>query len=167
MKNRKTATTTYAVNKTVENEANRIAAIDYDSFIEDQDALCVALYASHPFACAKLLRLPQSAPRRCAAETAKALHFNPARIPGLAAEGYFEHQLRTLLEIARKNHDHGAKLVQVFVCMLEHQQEHLLSVAMTTELEKFIVMRGLRDGFLLVEQSDNEFQIVSVTLRRC
>ncbi len=150
----------------VEDEVRRIAAISYDTFIKAGDALIVAIYASHPSACAKLLRLPEGDPGRWAAEVAKALHFNPELIPTLAAGGYFEAQLRALLEIAQKDIDHGAKLAQVFVCMLEHQQEHRLSEALVNDLQQFVAMCRFRDGFVLVEQNDDECRVVSVALRR-
>lgn len=150
----------------VEDEVRRIAAISYDTFIKAGDALIVAIYASHPSACAKLLHLPEGDTGRRAAEVAKALHFNPELIPTLAAGGYFEAQLRALLEIAQKDIDYGAKLAQVFVCMLEHQQEHRLSEALVNDLQQFVAMCRFRDGFVLVEQNDDECRVVSVALRR-
>ena len=144
----------------VEDEVRRIAAISYDTFIKAGDALIVAIYASHPSACAKLLHLPEGDPSRWAAEVAKALHFDLEMIQKLAAGGYFEAQLRALLEIAQKHSDHGAKLAQVFVCMLEHQQEHRLSEALVNDLQQFVAMCRFRDGFVLVEQNDDECLVV-------
>ena len=168
MKTCKTTTAPYAANNntaanmtSVENEVNRISAIAYDSFIKDHDALCVALYASHPFASSKLLRLPKGDSRRRAAETAKALHCKPARARRLAAGGYFEAQLRVLLEIAGKNPDHGAKLAQVFVYMLVHQQEHLLSEAIVAELKEFLGMRDFQDGFIIIAEKDDEYVVMT------
>ena len=161
MKNRKTTTAAYAANNnthtpttSVEDEANRIVEIDFDFFIKNRDALCLAYYASHPCTSAKMLRLPKGDYRRHAAETARVLHRKPARVQRLIAAGYFEDQLRVLLEIARKNPKHGAKLVQVFVCMLVHWMEYGLSEALAAELEAFIKMRVSHDGFLILAEDD-------------
>lgn len=167
MKNRMITIPVRPVNKTavgaqhsVEDEVRRIAAISYDSFIKDGDALIVAIYASHPSACAKLLRLPEGDPSRWAAAVAKALHFDLEMIQTLAAGGYFEAQLRTLLEIAQMHSDHGAKLAQVFVCMLAHRLEHRMSEALVDDLQQFVAMCRFRDGFVLVEQNDDECLVV-------
>ncbi len=144
----------------IEAEALRIAAIRYDSFIEDIDALTVALYASYPSACAELLKLPSQDLRKLAAETAKGLHFNPCCIPHLAGTGYFNEQLRTLLRIARENPDYGSKLTQVFLTMLEHQDEHQLDNNLVVEIQRFLVMKDYSDGFLLIDQTDDECVIM-------
>ena len=161
MKNRKTTTAAYAANNnthtpttSVEDEANRIVELDFDSFVKNRDALCLAYYASHPCTSAKMLRLPKGDYRRHAAETARVLHRKPARVQRLVAAGYFEDQLRILLEIARKNPEHGAKLVQVFVYMIVYQQEHRLSEAIVDEMKKFIDMRVSHDGFLILAEDD-------------
>lgn len=161
MKNRKTTTAAYAANNnthtpttSIEDEANRIVELEFDSFVKNRDALCLAYYASHPCTSAKMLRLPKGDYRRHAAETARVLHRKPARVQRLIAAGYFEDQLRVLLEIARKNPKHGAKLVQVFVCMLVHWMEYGLSEALAAELEAFIKMRVSHDGFLILAEDD-------------
>ena len=150
----------------IESEALRIADIRYDSFIEDIDALTVALYASHPSACAELLDLPPEDLRKLAAETAKGLHFNPCCIPHLASTGYFNEQLRSLLRIARDNSDHGSKLVQVFLTMLEHAEEHLLDCSLVEDLQVFLVLKDRSDGFLLLEQTDDEILVMPSIWRR-
>ena len=161
MKNRKTTTAAYAANSNthapmtpVEDEANRIVEIDFDSFIKNREALCMAYYASHPCTSDKMLRLPKGDARRCAAETARLLHNKPAMVRQMAAAGYFEAQFHNLLEIAKKNPDHGAKLVQVFVYMIVYQQEHRLSEAIVDEMKKFIDMRVSHDGFLILAEDD-------------
>lgn len=168
MKTRKTTTAAYAANNnthapttSVEDEANRIVEIDFDSFIKNRDALCLAFYASHPCTSAKMLRHPKGDARRRAAETARTLHRKPARVRRLVAAGYFEDQLRALLEIARKNSDHGAKLAQVFVCMLIHWMEYGLSEALAAELKEFIDMRVSHDGFLILAEDDTGCTLLS------
>lgn len=171
MKIRKTTTSAYAANKTVKNEVNRntpgpvtlmedeasrIAAIAFESFIKNREALCMAYYASHPCTSDKMLRLPKGDARRCAAETARALHNKPVRVRQMAAAGYFEAQLHNLLEIAKKNSDYGAKLVQVFVYMIVHQQEHRLSEAIVDEMKKFVGMHDSHDGFILIAENPDE-----------
>lgn len=150
----------------IEVEALRIAALRFDSFINDIDALTVALYASHPSAYAKLLDLPSEDLRKLAAETAKGLHFNPCCIPHLASTGYFNDQLRTLLRIARENSDHGSKLVQVFLPMLEHQDEHQLDANLVGELQKFLAIKDYVDGFVLFAQTDKECLVMPSIWRR-
>lgn len=157
---------TTEVSATIEAEVQRIAAIRFDSFIEDIDALTVALYASHPSACAELLKLPSEDSRKLAAEIAKGLHFNPGRIPHLANTGYFNDQLRTLLCIAREDPDHGSKLVQVFLTMLEHQEEHLLDRSLVEELQVYLVLKDRSDGFLLLEQIDDEILVMPSVWQR-
>ena len=161
MKNRKTTTAAYAANNnthtpttSIEDEANRIVEIDFDSFIKNREALCMAYYASNPSTSDKMLRLPKGDARRCAAETARLLHNKPAMVRQMAAAGYFEAQFHNLLEIAKKNPDHGAKLVQVFVYMIVYQQEHRLSEAIVDEMKKFIDMRVSHDGFLILAEDD-------------
>lgn len=151
---------------TIEAEALRIAAIRYDSFIEDIDALTVALYASHPSACAELLNLPPEDLRKLAADTAKGLHCNPCCIPHLASTGYFNDQLRTLLHIARENSDYGSKLVQIFLTMLEHQEEHQLDEHLVDELQHFLTLKDFSDGFVLFEQTDDEIFVMPCVWRR-
>ena len=161
MKNCKTTTAAYAANSnthapmtSVEDEANRIVEIDFDSFIKNREALCMAYYASNPSTSDKMLRLPKGDARRCAAETARLLHNKPAMVRQMAAAGYFEAQFHNLLEIAKKTPDHGAKLVQVFVYMIVYQQEHRLSEAIVDEMKKFIDMRVSHDGFLILAEDD-------------
>lgn len=145
---------------TTAEKAQRIAAIRYDSFIQDSDALTVALYASHPSACAELLNLPSDDPRKLAAETAKDLHFNPSHIPHLASTGYFNDQLRALLCIARNDPDHGSKLIQVFLTMLQHQDEHQLDGHLVGDIQRFLAMKDFTEGYLLIEQTDDEYIIM-------
>lgn len=150
----------------IEAEAQRIASIRYDSFITDIDALTVALYASHPSACAELLNLPPNDLRKLAAETAKGLHCNHCCIPHLASTGYFNDQLRTLLRIARDNSDHGSKLVPVFLTMLEHAEAHLLDCSLVDDLQVFLVLKDRSDDFLLLEQTNDEILVMPTIWRR-
>lgn len=150
----------------IEAKAQRIAAIRFDTFIEDIHALTVALYASHPSACAELLDLPSNDLRKLAAETAKGLHFNPCCIPYLASTGYFNDQLRTLLRIAREDPDHGSKLVQVFLTMLEHQEEHQLDEHLVDELQRYVALKDRSDGFILFEQTDDDILVMPCVWQR-
>ena len=150
----------------IEAKALSIAAIRYDSFIEDIDALTVALYASHSSTYVELLNLPSDDLRKLAADTAKGLYCNPCCIPHLANTGYFNDQLRTLQRIARENSDHGSKLVQVFLTMLEHAEELLLDCSLVEDLQVFLVLKDHSDGFLLLEQTDDEILVMPSVWRR-
>lgn len=151
---------------TIEPEVRRIASIPYDSFVKDIDALTVALYASHPSACAELLKLPDGDLRRLAAENAKALHLKPCAIPPLATTGYFSKQLSKLLLIALKCSDYGAKLAQVFLSMLSHAGEHHLDDSLITHIKCFFAVHDCTNDFLLIEQTDEEYVILPGLRRR-
>lgn len=146
----------------IEAEVQRIASIDYASFVHDIDQLTVALYASHPSACAQYLKCPVGDFRRTAAEKAKELHLTPSKVRPLAASGYFNQQLRALLKVAQEHSDHGAKLVQVFNCFLEHQCEYRLDSSMVGNLQRYLALSGIAKGFIIYEQTDDEIYAVLV-----
>lgn len=139
----------------IEREAKRIAEIDFGSFLSDIDMLAVALYASHPSVCSQYLSLPVGDYRRTAAEKAKNLHLHPCEIPKLGSAGYFNHQARLLLNAGRINTDLGTKLIPVFACMLEHQDEHHLDATLIRDIQLFFAMRDFADGFTLISQTDD------------
>ena len=140
--------------KALEAEIERIGAIDFATFINDVDMLTVCIYASHPSLHRHYLRLPSTDIRRVAAERADHLHSHLDDIQKLARKGYFCKQLRQLLSLAKSNSDYGAKLVQVFCCMLEHRCEHHLDRLLVKNLEAYLLAKGRTDGFLLREQPD-------------
>lgn len=141
------------VSASTEAEACRIASIDFASFLSNTDELAVAIYSSHPSICAQYLDLPEGDYCKDAAEKAKDLHLNPCKIPPLAARGFFNQQLRSLLTIGNYNSDHGAKLVPVFVCMLEHADEHRLEASLVDDIQRFLAKRDFVDGFAIIDQT--------------
>lgn len=141
------------VSASTEAEACRIAQIDFASFLSNTDLLTIALYGSYPSICAQYLDLPKGDYRKDAAEKAKDLHLNPSKIPHLAARGFFNQQLRQLLEIGNYNSEHGAKLVPVFACMLEHKDEHCLEASLVDDIQRFLAKRDFVDGYTIIEQT--------------
>lgn len=139
--------------QTLDPEINRIAAINFEDFISDVDMLTVVYYASHPslwyLSC---MKLPVTDCRRLAAEKAKDLHCHPEQITALVRTGFFSKQLQKLLECAERTPDHGAKLAQVFLCMLEHREEHQLSDRFVRKIWTYLEAKGYADGFLIKEQ---------------
>ena len=137
----------------IEHEAARIAAIDFASFLNDVDTLALALYASHPSLCAQYLSLPRTDYRRKAAYKAQTFHSNPVKLQKHILNGFFHRHLRMLLEISHANSDYGAKMVPVFACMLEHQEEHFLDALLVENIQRFMAKRDFVDGFVLLEQT--------------
>lgn len=138
-------------------EIDRIAAINFEDFIADVDMLTVVYYASHPSLWyLTSMKLPVTDFRREAAEKAKDLHCHPEQIPALVKTGFFSKQLRKLLECAKRTPDYGAKLAQVFLCMIEHREEHHLSEHFVREMWTYLEGKGYADGFLIKEQPFGE-----------
>lgn len=143
--------------KSLDPEIDRIAAIRFEDFLSDPDMLTVAYYASHPsFWYPSCMQLPATDVRKQAAERAKDLHCNPEQIPALVNTGFFSEQLQKLLDCAKRTPDHGAKLAQVFLCMIEHREEHQLSDRFVDKLWKYLETKGYADGFLIKEQPFGE-----------
>lgn len=137
----------------LDSEINRIAAINFEDFISDVDMLTVVYYASHPSLWyLTSMQLPVTDFRREAAERAKDLHCHPEQIPALVKTGFFSKQLSKLLECAKRTPDHGAKLAQVFLCMIDHRKEHRLSEHLVRKLWTYLEGKGYADGFLIKEQ---------------
>lgn len=137
----------------LEPEIERIAAISFEDFISDVDMLTVAYYASHPSLWyLQSIKLPVADFRREAAERAKDLHCHPEQIPALASAGFFSKQLRKLLDCAKHTPDYGAKLAQVFFCMIEHREEHQLSDSFVRKIWTYLESKGYASGFLIKEQ---------------
>ena len=137
----------------IEHEAARIASIDLASFLHDVDTLAVALYASHPALSVQYLSLPRTDYRRKAAYKAKSLHSNMGKLRTHVCDGFFHRQLRALLEIGNSNSDFGAKLVPIFACMLEHQEEHFLDDTLVENIHRFLAKRDFVDGYTMLMQT--------------
>ena len=137
----------------IQREAARIANIDLASFLHDVDTLAVALYASHPALSVQYLSLPRTDYRRKAAYKAKSLHTNMDKLKAHVRNGFFHRQLRALLEIGHANSDFGAKLVPIFACMLEHQEEHFLDGTLVDNMNRFLAKRDFVDGFTIISQT--------------
>lgn len=141
------------VSASTEAEACRIASIDFASFLTNTDTLAVALFSSHPSVCSQYLDFPEGDYRKDAAEKVKALHLTPSKIPSLATGGFFNKQLRHLLEIGNYSSDFGAKLVPVFACMLEHIDEQYLEASLVDDIQHFLAKRDFVDGFTIIDQT--------------
>lgn len=150
----------------IQHEATRIANIDFASFLSDVDTLAVALYASHPSLCVQYLSLPRTDYRRKAAYKAQTLHSTPAKLRKHILDAFFHRQLRALLEIGIANSDYGAKLVPIFVCMLEHQEEHYLDADLVENIECFIAKRDFVDGFTIISQTTDSCCIMPSMWRK-
>lgn len=141
----------------LDHEIDRIAAINYEDFISDIDMLTVAYYASHPTSWyLRCLKLPATDFRRHAAKRAMDLHANPEQIPSLVSTGFFSNQLEKLLTCAKRTPDHGAKLAQVFFCMIAHREEHQLTDSFVNKVWTYLEAKGYADGFLIKEQPFGE-----------
>ena len=154
------------VSASVETEASRIAQIDFSSFLTDVDVLALALYASHPSLCAQYLPLPRTDYRRKAAYKAQTLHSNPSKLKKHILDAFFHRNLRVLLEIGHSNPDFGAKLVPVFACMLEHQEEHYLDALLVENMQRFLAKRDFLDGFTIISQTNDECCIMPSPWRK-
>lgn len=137
-------------------EIERIAHILFHQFVTDVDMLTVALYAGHIDEAVYCMQLTPGSVPQMAAEKAKAFHFDMDMIQEAAWRGYFEKNIRKLLELGRSNNDYGAKLVQVFYCFLEHAREHRLSKSIIRQMKEFIQDQGSRDGFIIKKQANGE-----------
>ena len=137
-------------------EIDRIASILFHQFINDVDMLTVALYAGHIDETVYCLHLTPGSVPQIAAEKAKAFHFDMDMIQEAAWRGYFEKNIQKLLELGKSNSDHGAKLIQVFCCFLEHAREHHLSKSIIRQMKEFIQDQGRRNGFVIKKQANGE-----------
>ena len=135
-------------------EIDRIASILFHKFITDMDMLTVALYAGHIDETVYCLHLTPGSVPQIAAEKAKAFHFNMDMIQDAARRGYFEKNIKKLLALGNSNADHGAKLVQVFCCFLEHAREHRLSKSIISQMKSFIKVQGQKNGFIIKKQEN-------------
>lgn len=147
---------TAEVSAAIEAKVYEVAAIDFGSFITDVDTLAVVLRVSHPSVLEQYVYLPSSDARRVATEKALGWYEHPESVHPLVKQGYFTHHLRKLLAIAKAEDLHGVKLVPVFAAFLEHSERYGLDQSLVHELQSFLVLKDYIDGFLLIEQSEDE-----------
>ena len=141
-------------------EARRIAQTDFASFLCSVDLLTVVLYSSDPAIHAKYIGFAMGDYRRDAAEKAKDLQHSLCQVSRLAHAGYFNRQLRLLLQIGQHNSDHGAKLVPVLAYMLEHKDQHCLDASLVDDIQRFLAKRDFVDGYVIVTQTTNTCYII-------
>ena len=110
--------------------------------------------------------LPNSDARRVATEKALGWYEHPESVQPLVKQGFFALQLRKLLAIAKSEDLHGAKLVPVFAAFLEHSELYSLDPSLVYELQMFLLLTDYRNGFLLIEQTNDECVIQPCCWRR-
>lgn len=150
----------------ITDKAEMIASVDLASFISDVDTLAVVLYTSHPSILASHVYLPSDDVGRLALEKALDWHTSPECIQSLSSQDFFTLQLRKLLAIAKADDLHGAKLVPVFVSFLEKSSQYHLARTIIDDLQRFLFFKNYTDGFLLLEQAEDECVIMPSYLPR-
>lgn len=157
---------TAEVSAAIEAKVYEVAAIDFGSFITDVDTLAVVLHVSHPSVLEEYVYLPNDNACRLATEKALDWYEHPESIQSLVNQGYFTLQLRKLLTIAKADGLHGAKLVPIFTAFLEHSERYGLDHSLVHDLQMFLVLKDYTDGFLLIEQAEDECVIMPCCWRR-
>lgn len=157
---------TAEVSAAIEAKVHEVADIDFGSFITDVDTLAVVLRVSHPSVLERYVYLPNSDARRTATDKALDWYSHPESVQPLVKQGFFALQLRKLLAIAKSEDLHGAKLVPVFAAFLEHSELYSLDPSLVYELQMFLLLTDYRNGFLLIEQTNDECVIQPCCWRR-
>lgn len=154
------------VSATIKAKVHEVAVIDFSSFITDVDTLAVVLRVSHPSVLERYIFLPTSDTRRLATEKALGWYSHPESIQPLVSQGYFTLHLRKLLAMAKADDLHGTKLVPVFAAFLENSERYGLDQSLVHELQMFLVLKDYTDGFMLIEQAEDEAAIMPCCWRR-
>ena len=131
-------------------EIERIADIPFHSFIDDTDALAVALYADDVARCSDYLDNPPSDAVHQAAVIARDLHLCEALRNAAIEMDYFSKVLPQLLAIASICHDNAARLAPVFVRFYNMDQEHKIGPHLCDVMEQCLHQLVEQDHFLIL-----------------
>lgn len=138
-------------------KAMNIMSCGLEDLIYEIQPLFTALYLSHPSEAGRLLKMyPNSSEIRNLVDDALLHHTDMNRLKRIVDKGFFEFELRYLLQFSMDVPIAGTRLAPIFCTALEHAKELKLSDDLREDLKQFLEICKVRDGFVIVSATDED-----------
>lgn len=148
----KTARTTTALTT----KAKDIMTYALEGLIHEVQPLFTALYLSCPEEADRLRKTYPNSSEICNLVSDVILfHTNIDHLKKIVAKGFFEYELRCLLQLGMDVPIAGTRLAPIFHTALAHAEELGLSEDLQDDIEQFLEICKVRDGFVIVS-ADSE-----------
>lgn len=132
-------------------KAEDIMSYSLEGLIHEVQPLFTALYLSHPEEADRLRKAYPNSPEICGIVSDAILyHTDMNRLKRIVDKGFFEYELRYLLKLGMDVPIAGTRLSPIFHTALAHAEELGLSEDLQDDIEQFLEICRLRDGFVIV-----------------
>lgn len=122
-----------------------------EGLLREVQPLFTAVYLSPPEVAAHIFEsYPDSAELKGIVNDAALYHQDSDRRKRIGSKGFFEFELRYLLQFGLDVPNAGARLVPIFFSALKHAVELGLTEDLQNDLRKFLELRRVRDGFVII-----------------